>query len=90
MSKASQQASEFQSLGEQIKLIPRLVQTWAGVEIIFREGPKLLVDYFTLILENEKEIMLSTQCDTLDYKQYYVSNGSLIELPFRCSAYSPD
>ena len=61
-------SSEFQSQGEQIKLIPRLVQTWPGVEVIFREGPKLLVDYFTLILENEKEIMLSTRCDTLDYK----------------------
>ena len=90
MNPFNQFSSEFQSQGEQVKLIPRLVQTWDGVEVIFQKGPELLVDYFTLILRTEKKIMLSTRCDTLEYNQYYVSNNSLVELPFYCSAFSPE
>ena len=81
--------SEFQSQGEQIKLVPRLVQMWDGVWVTFQKGPKLLVDYFILILEKEKEILLSTRCEN-DYKQHSIGNGSLLYIPFQCSAYSPD
>ena len=86
----NQFSSEFQSQGEQVKLIPRLVQAWDGVVVIFQKGPELLVDYFTVILRTEKKMMLSTRCDTLEYKQYYVANNSLFELPFYCSAFSPE
>ena len=55
----------------------------------FQKGPKLLVDYFILILEKEKEILLSTRCEN-DYKQHSIGNGSLLYIPFQCSAYSPD
>ena len=40
----NQFSSEFQSQGEQVKLIPRLVQAWDGVVVIFQKGPELLKD----------------------------------------------
>ena len=46
--------AEFKSQGEQVKLIPRLVQAWSGVVVHFHEGPELLVDYFLLTLTAEE------------------------------------
>ena len=49
----------------------------------------MLVDYFTITLDNKEEIPLSIKCGD-DFQQKSVKNGSLLHVPFQCSALSPD
>ena len=71
--------AEFKSQGEQVKLIPRLIH----------KGPELLKDYFSLALSTEKGIRLSTKCGE-KYDNHWVANNTLVELPYYCSAFTPN
>ena len=79
--------AEFRSEGEQVMLVPRLIQTWRGVVIHFHKGKDLLVDYFSLSLPEEEGIQLSTKCGE-EYETHWVSNNTLVEMPYFCSAYT--
>ena len=72
-----------------MKLIPRLVQAWDGVVVVFQKGSELLKDYFTVVLSTEERIKLLTRCGAQGYNSHWIANNSLVELPFYCSAFSP-
>ena len=53
----------------------------------FHEGTDLLVDYFSLSLPEEEGIQLSTKCGE-EYVNHWVSNNTLVEMPYFCLAYT--